>query len=71
GDSLLATRVVGRLRAAGFADAGVAALFAAPALRDFAARLAPPARGPVLAAPSPHRRTPTNRSRSPTCRPRT
>ncbi|MFD6149912.1 amino acid adenylation domain-containing protein [Streptomyces sp. NPDC060243] len=51
GDSLLATRVVGRLRAAGFADAGVAALFAAPALRDFAARLAPPARGPVLAAP--------------------
>ncbi|WP_431038805.1 amino acid adenylation domain-containing protein [Streptomyces sp. P6-2-1] len=41
GDSLLATRVVGRLRAAGFTDAAVAALFAAPALRAFAARLAP------------------------------
>ncbi|MFJ4439336.1 amino acid adenylation domain-containing protein [Streptomyces sp. NPDC088923] len=41
GDSLLATRAVGRLRAAGFAEAAVAALFAAPALRDFAARLGP------------------------------
>ncbi|MEY9212482.1 amino acid adenylation domain-containing protein [Thermobifida halotolerans] len=39
GDSLLATRVVAALRAAGHADAGVARLFSAPVLRDFAASL--------------------------------
>ncbi|WP_434739393.1 amino acid adenylation domain-containing protein [Micromonospora sp. SH-82] len=39
GDSLLATRMVGRLRDRGVAGAGIAALFAAPVLRDFAATL--------------------------------
>ncbi|MCO5987221.1 amino acid adenylation domain-containing protein [Actinoallomurus spadix] len=39
GDSLIATRMVVRLRAAGLHGAGVAALFGAPALRDFAALL--------------------------------
>ncbi|GHJ35185.1 non-ribosomal peptide synthetase [Streptomyces sp. TS71-3] len=39
GDSLVATRVVSRLRAQGFAGAAVADLFAAPVLHDFAARL--------------------------------
>ncbi|GAB3456744.1 non-ribosomal peptide synthetase [Streptomonospora sediminis] len=39
GDSLLATRVVGALRAAGYAQAGVSDLFAHPVLADYAARL--------------------------------
>ncbi|MDQ0363542.1 non-ribosomal peptide synthetase [Catenuloplanes indicus] len=39
GDSLLATRMISRLRERGLAGAGVAALFAGPALRDFAATL--------------------------------
>ncbi|GAA3983101.1 amino acid adenylation domain-containing protein [Thermobifida alba] len=50
GDSLLATRVVAALRAAGHADAGVARLFAEPVLRDFAASLT--ARGPARRAPA-------------------
>ncbi|MCA1278157.1 non-ribosomal peptide synthetase [Saccharopolyspora sp. 7B] len=37
GDSLLATRVVARLRADGFAGAGLGALFESPVLADFAA----------------------------------
>jgi amino acid adenylation domain-containing protein len=44
GDSLLATRMVSRLRALGMSGPGVAVLFAAPVLRDFAARLRPDAR---------------------------
>ncbi|MFF2146201.1 amino acid adenylation domain-containing protein [Kitasatospora sp. NPDC058190] len=39
GDSLLATRLVGRLRADGFADVKLAQLFAHPVLADFAATL--------------------------------
>jgi yersiniabactin nonribosomal peptide synthetase len=39
GDSLIATRMVARLRAAGLAGGGVAALFGAQTLRDFAALL--------------------------------
>ncbi|QIZ37201.1 non-ribosomal peptide synthetase [Saccharopolyspora sp. ASAGF58] len=40
GDSLLATRLVGRLREAGVTGARLATLFARPALADFAASLA-------------------------------
>jgi len=50
GDSLVATRLVARLRALGFA-ASVADLFAAPVLADFAARLEP------AAVPAPAART--------------
>ncbi|MGN9841249.1 amino acid adenylation domain-containing protein [Nonomuraea sp. H19] len=39
GDSLLATRMVGRLRAAGLSGVSLAELFARPALADFAATL--------------------------------
>ncbi|GAA4203981.1 non-ribosomal peptide synthetase [Streptosporangium oxazolinicum] len=39
GDSLIATRVIGRLRAAGIGGARVAALFAHPVLREFCAPL--------------------------------
>ncbi|WP_181919674.1 non-ribosomal peptide synthetase [Alkalilimnicola ehrlichii] len=41
GDSLQATRLIARLRAAGFAEAKLSDLFAAPTLADFAARLRP------------------------------
>ncbi|HEV2372807.1 MAG TPA: amino acid adenylation domain-containing protein [Streptosporangiaceae bacterium] len=41
GDSLLATRLLGRMRAAGLHGGDLRALFAAPALRDFAALLRP------------------------------
>ncbi|MER7165823.1 amino acid adenylation domain-containing protein, partial [Micromonospora sp. NPDC000207] len=48
GDSLLATRMISRLRDRGVTGAGIAALFTAPALRDFAATLtAGPAAGPA------------------------
>ncbi|MFF3071770.1 amino acid adenylation domain-containing protein [Kitasatospora sp. NPDC057904] len=53
GDSLLATRLVGRLRAAGYGQVRLAELFARPVLADFAATLRPdaaPAPAPVLAA---------------------
>ncbi|MDH6108776.1 yersiniabactin nonribosomal peptide synthetase [Kitasatospora sp. MAP12-15] len=40
GDSLLATKVVARLRAAGAAQAAISGLFTAPLLADFAATLA-------------------------------
>ncbi|MFF5113622.1 amino acid adenylation domain-containing protein [Streptosporangium sp. NPDC000509] len=58
GDSLIATRMIGRLRAAGVGGARVAALFAHPVLREFSALLTlrPEAPGqetapaPVLAA---------------------
>ncbi|RCG28574.1 amino acid adenylation domain-containing protein [Sphaerisporangium album] len=48
GDSLIATRMIGRLRAAGLGGARVATLFANPVLRDFAALLTlrPDAPGP-------------------------
>ncbi|MFF7992001.1 amino acid adenylation domain-containing protein [Kitasatospora xanthocidica] len=41
GDSLLATRLIGRLRAAGFAGVRLSELFAHPVLADFAATLQP------------------------------
>ena len=41
GDSLQATRVISRLRQAGFVDASLAQLFSAPELADFCAQLAP------------------------------
>ncbi|MER6237966.1 amino acid adenylation domain-containing protein [Streptomyces clavifer] len=41
GDSLVATRMIGRLRAAGLTGARVAALFTHPVLRDFCATLRP------------------------------
>ncbi|MYY19076.1 MULTISPECIES: non-ribosomal peptide synthetase [Streptomyces] len=43
GDSLVATRMIGRLRAAGFPGARVADLFARPVLRDFCGTLRPAA----------------------------
>lgn len=52
GDSLIATRVIGRLRAAGFQDARVAALFATPVLRDFAATLTLPGETDPNASPT-------------------
>jgi amino acid adenylation domain-containing protein len=59
GDSLIATRMVARLRAAGLAGAGVAALFGTPVLRDFAALLTfgpeSPATGPAGIVPDPRR----------------
>ncbi|MFC4034727.1 amino acid adenylation domain-containing protein [Streptomyces polygonati] len=59
GDSLVATRMVSRLKAAGVSGAGVGALFATPVLREFAARLtlasAPPA---ATASPLPLRTEP-------------
>ncbi|MEV7028564.1 phosphopantetheine-binding protein, partial [Kitasatospora sp. NPDC093558] len=61
GDSLLATRLVGRLRADGFADVKLAQLFAHPELADFAAtlRLDHSARSSaVLAADPEHRLDP-------------
>lgn len=51
GHSLIATRVVARLRATGHAQAALRDVFEAPVLRDFAARLAtatPPAAMPAL-----------------------
>ncbi|MYS49242.1 hypothetical protein GTW46_04035, partial [Streptomyces sp. SID6013] len=41
GDSLVATRVIGRLRAAGFPGARVADLFARPVLQHFCESLRP------------------------------
>ncbi|HEX5494655.1 MAG TPA: amino acid adenylation domain-containing protein, partial [Mycobacteriales bacterium] len=46
GDSLLATGLVGRLRAQGFGGAGLGDLFDAPVLADFAARITPSSPGP-------------------------
>lgn len=46
GDSLQATRVISRLRQAGFADASLAHLFSAPELVAFCAQLAPPQEAP-------------------------
>ncbi|MDF2257471.1 non-ribosomal peptide synthetase [Streptantibioticus ferralitis] len=61
GDSLLATRLVGRLRADGFADVTLAQLFRRPVLADFAATLrlddTTPSRT-VLAADPEHRLEP-------------
>ncbi|MFJ7243059.1 amino acid adenylation domain-containing protein [Kitasatospora sp. NPDC098652] len=61
GDSLLATRLVARLRADGFADVKLAQLFARPVLADFAAALrrdeGAPARPPLAADPA-HRSEP-------------
>ncbi|AEN08672.1 amino acid adenylation domain-containing protein [Streptomyces sp. DvalAA-21] len=63
GDSLVATRMIGRLRAAGFSGARVADLFAHPVLRHFCGTLRPraatdaqpvPATAPVL-VPDPDR----------------
>ncbi|WP_031074647.1 non-ribosomal peptide synthetase [Streptomyces sp. NRRL WC-3742] len=50
GDSLLATRLIGRLRAAGFAGVRLSELFAHPVLADFAATLRPLEAGPQSAA---------------------
>ncbi|HSA50820.1 MAG TPA: amino acid adenylation domain-containing protein, partial [Yinghuangia sp.] len=57
GDSLVATRMLGRLRAAGITGARVASVFATPRLRDFATSLSLgdlPANHPI--APEPARR---------------
>ncbi|WP_308129859.1 non-ribosomal peptide synthetase [Kitasatospora aureofaciens] len=55
GDSLLATRLVGRLRADGFAGTRLSDLFAHPVLADFAATLRtadlPPSEAPLRADP--------------------
>ncbi|MGV9390810.1 amino acid adenylation domain-containing protein [Streptomyces olivaceus] len=54
GDSLVATRMIGRLRAAGFPDARVADLFARPVLRHFCETLrAGTADGPEQEPPAP------------------
>ncbi|MDN5917141.1 MAG: amino acid adenylation domain-containing protein, partial [Pseudonocardia sp.] len=62
GDSLIATRLVARLRANGFAGVELAALFRCPVLADFAASIdagAPaPATEPVLAADPDRRHEP-------------
>ncbi|MEV6042643.1 amino acid adenylation domain-containing protein [Streptomyces xanthochromogenes] len=52
GDSLLATRLLTRLKAEGLHDADLGRLFAAPTLRDFAAGLTPgrPTRLPTVTA---------------------
>ncbi|MFJ3946406.1 amino acid adenylation domain-containing protein [Streptomyces griseoaurantiacus] len=60
GDSLIATRLIGRLRAAGFPDARVADLFAHPVLQDFCATLRPRASddrepAPPVLVPDPDR----------------
>ncbi|MYW01251.1 non-ribosomal peptide synthetase, partial [Streptomyces sp. SID3343] len=60
GDSLVATRMLGRLRAAGITGATVAAVFTTPRLREFAALLSPgraPSRA-IVAADSEHRNDP-------------
>ncbi|MFB9838645.1 amino acid adenylation domain-containing protein, partial [Actinoallomurus acaciae] len=56
GDSLIATRMIARLRAAGLRGGGVAALFGAPTLRDFAALLSvtPQDRDRAGVVPDPH-----------------
>ncbi|MFE7623126.1 amino acid adenylation domain-containing protein [Streptomyces sp. NPDC057509] len=51
GDSLVATRMIGRLHAAGFPGARVADLFAHPVLQHFCATLPPPAAPGAQAAP--------------------
>ncbi|WP_436775931.1 amino acid adenylation domain-containing protein [Yinghuangia sp. YIM S09857] len=62
GDSLVATRMLSRLRAAGIAGASVAAVFTSPRLRDFAARLttapSPAAARAIVAADPAHRGDP-------------
>ncbi|MET9268058.1 AMP-binding protein, partial [Amycolatopsis sp. NPDC004079] len=60
GDSLLATRLLARLRAAGIAGGTLAGLFETPVLADFASVLRPGESGPVavLAADPEHRYEP-------------
>ena len=60
GDSLLATRLLGRLRAAGLHGGDLRALFAHPRLRDFAALLRPgaPTGQAALSADPEHRHDP-------------
>ncbi len=53
GDSLVATRMIGRLRAAGFPGARVADLFARPVLRHFCETLHPRAAADAQSAPAP------------------
>ncbi|MEV8066813.1 amino acid adenylation domain-containing protein [Streptomyces sp. NPDC085995] len=53
GDSLVATRMIGRLRAAGFPGARVADLFARPVLRHFCETLHPRAAADAPSAPAP------------------
>lgn len=52
GDSLVATRMIGRLRAEGFPGARVADLFARPVLRHFCETLRPPTTGADEPAPA-------------------
>ncbi|MDH6131239.1 yersiniabactin nonribosomal peptide synthetase [Kitasatospora sp. MAA4] len=52
GDSLLATKVVTRLRAAGVAGAAISALFTAPLLAEFAATLSPESAPPADLRPA-------------------
>ncbi|MEW2219649.1 amino acid adenylation domain-containing protein [Streptomyces sp. NPDC006990] len=53
GDSLVATRMIGRLRAAGFPDARVADLFAHPVLQHFCETLRPEAGKSAETEPAP------------------
>ncbi|MGC9475350.1 amino acid adenylation domain-containing protein [Streptomyces sp. WG4] len=53
GDSLVATRMIGRLRAAGFPGARVADLFARPVLQHFCETLHPTATADEAPAPAP------------------
>ncbi|MEU6701235.1 amino acid adenylation domain-containing protein [Pseudonocardia sp. NPDC046786] len=53
GDSLIATRLIGRLRAAGVDGARIADVFAHPVLADHARLLTPPTGGAPAPAPSP------------------
>ncbi|MGC9539619.1 amino acid adenylation domain-containing protein [Streptomyces sp. UG1] len=72
GDSLLATRLVARLREAGLSGASIAGLFTRPGLKEYAGTLALDTGGPSwLPSWCSTRSTRTSRSRRPMCSGRT